>query len=133
MIVTPTSEGATRLPLRLDLARAHARAYLADAPNRPTPAQIEDAVQVLDELITNAWQHAAGPTAASLRVTPDGAVSIEVHDGSARVPVPHDASPDDEHWRGLRIVAALASWGAEAYPPRGKRVWALVSAARPAA
>jgi hypothetical protein len=130
MIVASTSENATRLPLRLDLARAHARAYLAGLPNRPTESQMDDTVQVLDELIANAWQHAAGPTAASLRVTPDGSVSVEVRDASTRIPRPREPSPDDEHWRGLRIVAALATWGAEACPPRGKRVWALVAPQR---
>lgn len=53
-----------------------------------------------------------------------GTVVIEVHGGHPDAPRPRGPDPDDEHGRGLQLVAALAAgWGVR-HDGRHKIVWA---------
>ncbi|MFJ2648293.1 ATP-binding protein [Streptomyces sp. NPDC087420] len=85
------------------------------------------ATLIVDELVANAAQHAR---AKSIRVTitrtAERTVRVAVVDKDHKLPTPHEAGPDEEHGRGLTIVAGLsAEWGVD--PLRwGKRVWADV-------
>lgn len=95
-------------------------------------AVTDNVLQVTDELVANAVEHAAsdgeGPGAQTLEVgivpTQRG-VRIEVHDGSHRHP--EEGLSESDEQQGLRIVATLASsWGVDDEPD-GKTVWAEMS------
>lgn len=85
---------------------------------------VDDAMLVVSELVTNAIVHAGGE--AELRLFPSpGMLRIEVADNGAEAPDPHLAGDDDEHGRGLLLVAVLsAAWGTEPTESGGKVVWA---------
>jgi anti-sigma regulatory factor (Ser/Thr protein kinase) len=99
-----------RLPSSVGAARDQAR-ELAAAWGVP-PGIIDSLVLILSELVTNAVRYGQDP---EVRVDIDlerTQLRIDVHDGgtgpSGTVQVPDD----DEHGRGLLLVAALASrWG----------------------
>jgi anti-sigma regulatory factor (Ser/Thr protein kinase) len=86
--------------------------------------ELEDAaVLATDELVANGLVHAG--TGLHVRVCDvEGAVRIEVQDGSVRAPERRQRLPEDaEQGRGLHIVDALArAWGSESRPG-GKLVW----------
>ncbi|HUR48963.1 MAG TPA: response regulator [Acidimicrobiales bacterium] len=100
-------------------ARADLRAALA-AEISPTANEI---IQLLTtELVTNAVTHGHGAVTVTAEVSGDR-VRIAVGDDSAIVPVPGNASADDEGGRGLALVEGLAArWGVEEVPT-GKVVW----------
>lgn len=89
------------------------------------PDDVEAAVLVANELVSNAVEHAR--TELELTVKLDGAmIAIRVRDGSPDEPRhrPHDFSA--LRGRGLQVVAALAfrwGWTSDA---EGKTVWADV-------
>jgi CheY-like chemotaxis protein len=87
---------------------------------------IDDALLVVSELVTNAVLHAR--SSAELRLVPgEETLRIEVADEGRAGPDPVLASADDEHGRGLLLVAVLsAAWGTEARTDGGKVVWADV-------
>lgn len=92
-----------------------------------------DAQLIVTELITNAYQHAAGSDSFELEILgyPDR-IRIALADGSAARPVIAELDRTRPSGRGMRIVAALAAaWGAEDHHG-GKRVWVDL-ATRPAA
>ncbi|WP_119727055.1 ATP-binding protein [Thermomonospora amylolytica] len=91
---------------------------------------VEDAVTVLTELVTNAWQ--AGADRIAVLVEADagvGVVRVCVRDDAPGVPCRREPGPWDGRGRGLLMVEALAvRWGhhplaSEAGRP-GKAVWA---------
>lgn len=84
----------------------------------------QDAMLVASELATNGVLHGQPPLGLTLTAEQD-VLEISVQDGS---PVPALAgSPQDEHGRGLGIVAALAlTWSSETVPGDGKVVTAEV-------
>ncbi|MFC5185614.1 ATP-binding protein [Actinomadura harenae] len=98
----------------------------------PDPADIDDVVLIVDELITNAVVHGRG--AVRLRLTLDGAPAAPVllgeitDDHPARPALPSAvAAPRGLDWsedgRGLLLVTALATdYGTRSRPP-GKTVW----------
>ncbi|ARF53886.1 ATP-binding protein [Streptomyces gilvosporeus] len=103
---------------------------------------IEAAVLIVCELATNAIQHGARPpdgaagepepdAVITLRLTRASAVlHIEVHDGSAVLPVPRTAAGDEDCGRGMAIIAALAeSWTCGRNPGGGKWVRATLPCA----
>ncbi|MFD7701726.1 ATP-binding protein [Streptomyces caelestis] len=76
---------------------------------------------LVSELVSNALRHASGP----LRLTLERVSGLRclVSDGSADLPRPADAGPEDECGRGLLLVDMLAArWGCEG-GPEGKSVW----------
>ncbi len=83
------------------------------------------------ELVTNAILHGRPPIQLRLRLTARDAV-IEVYDGTAVLPRKLRPTPDDEHGRGLQLVASLAR--ALGHAPAAPRQVRLVHRrARPAA
>ncbi len=88
---------------------------------------IDDAVLVTSELLTNASLHAVPPL--QLRVLgDDGEIRIEVHDHASYEPRKQRPDSEDEHGRGLQIVAAIADrWGTRP-TDSGKAVWCVLSA-----
>ncbi|TYB42102.1 ATP-binding protein [Actinomadura chibensis] len=83
------------------------------------PADADDIVLIVDELVTNAVVHGDGPVRLTLRLDgpPDRRrLTGDVHDDGARAPAkapapPTGAQPPDwsEAGRGLLLVAALAT------------------------
>jgi CheY-like chemotaxis protein len=119
--------GAT-LVLENDLRSASlARAFVEEqCRSWGLHAVVEDALLVVSELVTNAVVHAR--SASELRLVPGAeTLRIEVADDDRAVPDPVVAGKDDEHGRGLLLVAVLsAAWGTEARDQGGKVVWADV-------
>ncbi|WP_078858467.1 ATP-binding protein [Streptomyces sp. NRRL F-2799] len=86
----------------------------------------ESAVLVVSELVTNAVVHTASSRVVCELADRDGLVRIAVRDEGCAPGEPHPAQqrPDEEHGRGLLLVAALCrAWGAQEYGP-GLLVWA---------
>jgi anti-sigma regulatory factor (Ser/Thr protein kinase) len=83
-----------------------------------------DAVLIVSELVTNAYQHAPGTDSLELElVRRDNGVRIWLADNSAVMPVIRELVGPERRGRGMYIVAALATaWGAEPHHG-GKRVW----------
>jgi PAS domain S-box-containing protein len=92
-----------------------------------TSRLVDDAVLATSELVTNAIVHGLGPIDLRLR-TNNGEVLVEVQDRGRFQPRRLRPTPEDEHGRGLQIVAALAArWGTRATED-GKSVWCVLSA-----
>lgn len=84
---------------------------------------VEDAEQVVSELVTNAILHGSEPVTIRL-LRGEHALRVEVEDGGRMLPVVGRPTSDAMTGRGLSLVAALASgWGVEE-SPAGKVVWA---------
>jgi anti-sigma regulatory factor (Ser/Thr protein kinase) len=102
---------------------ATARLLVRTALAGREPGQIDDALLVVSELMTNAIREATQPV--ELRIgTATERVRLTVTDCSPGEPCLRDASPDSDHGRGLYLVDAIAeSWG---WVPgaAGKTVWA---------
>lgn len=83
----------------------------------------EDTRLVVSELVTNAVN--AGSPEVNVTVAVHRAyVRLAVDDYVPRRPQKRWAAPEDEHGRGLMIVASLSrAWGVD-YVQRGKQVWA---------
>ena len=84
---------------------------------------IDDALLLLDEVITNAIQHTVGDVTVHLRLAEH--LRVTVHDASIRPPERRASPADDsDNGRGLHIIERLAAaWGSEPDPAGGKRVW----------
>ncbi|MFE2043425.1 SpoIIE family protein phosphatase [Streptomyces sp. NPDC059477] len=131
-------------PLAPGTARGLVRAALADWGGREPPGgrrpgvrQVDDALAVVSELVTNAVVHARTDIELVCRLDlRTGALLVEVGDHHpSRAPrdagTDTDAEPPDdtpEYGRGLRMVAALSlEWGVT-YRRDGKTVWARLPA-----
>jgi anti-sigma regulatory factor (Ser/Thr protein kinase) len=76
------------------------------------PVDVEIAVLLTSELMTNAIAHEAGETVMLTITCICGQLRVDVHDTSYDVPVPVDAPLDAETGRGLMLVTSLATdWG----------------------
>ncbi|HSE10627.1 MAG TPA: SpoIIE family protein phosphatase [Nocardioidaceae bacterium] len=90
---------------------------------------VDDAVLTTSELVTNAIVHGLGPIDVRLR-TNSREVLIEVRDRATFQPRKLRPTAEDEHGRGLQIVAALADrWGTRVTED-GKSVWCVLSSSR---
>ncbi|NJC69616.1 SpoIIE family protein phosphatase [Planosporangium thailandense] len=87
-------------------------------------------VLLVSELVTNAVLYGASPIELRMRRT-SGHVVLEVHDAAPFLPRKLRPAPDDEHGRGLHLVAHLADrWGTRP-TPHGKAVWCVFSTPHP--
>jgi anti-sigma regulatory factor (Ser/Thr protein kinase) len=97
--------------------------------DRASDEQLERAVLIVSELVTNAVMHGAEPIRLELAFVHDGLL-IGVFDASADASVvilPDPSRVNGVGGRGLRIVQQLASsWGVEQHDTE-KRVWAVVA------
>jgi PAS domain S-box-containing protein len=102
---------------------AMARGFLAGVlQSAGLGAQLDTAVLLASELVTNAVRHATGPCTLIVGIHED-VVEVSVEDGDPRMPAARQASLDDEDGRGLLLVDALADdWGFRALPA-GKATW----------
>lgn len=101
---------------------AWVRAEVRRLVGRCAGIEVSDAVQVSDELVSNACRHARSPRTCRLLVDEHDRFRIEVHDSS---PAPaRIRRPDHTGGRGLLLVAQLATrWGTD-WRAGGKTVWA---------
>jgi anti-sigma regulatory factor (Ser/Thr protein kinase) len=109
-------------------AVSEARAFVAAALESRAvhPTVVQRAVLLTSELVTNAVLYGRPPIQLRLRQTARHAV-IEVYDGTAVLPRKLRPTPDDEHGRGLQLVASLAErWGTRPLA-HGKSVWCMVA------
>jgi anti-sigma regulatory factor (Ser/Thr protein kinase) len=99
--------------------RRHVRDLLAGYRGIP----VDDAVLVVDELVSNAYQHGQSPRACRLAFSSEGQyLRVEVDDASPRQPRLRTA--DETGGRGLMLVDRLApAWGVT-YHDHHKTVWA---------
>ena len=126
-------------------ATGHPR-YTECLPNEPASARIarclvrtamaawgiEDltdcAELIVSEFVGNTVEHARGNRIRVIVERPDSStVRVAVADKDRRKPAPHDATPDDEHGRGLALVSRVANdWGVEPRQWGGKVIWAVL-------
>jgi PAS domain S-box-containing protein len=131
--VPPADGGAAAASAAMAIAAeaqtvGEARAFVAAAlESRGTDRTVvQRAVLLTSELVTNAVVHGRPPIQLRLRHTARHAV-IEVYDGTAVLPRKLRPTPDDEHGRGLQLVASLAErWGTRPLA-HGKSVWCMLA------
>ncbi|WP_426503783.1 SpoIIE family protein phosphatase [Dactylosporangium sp. McL0621] len=93
-----------------------------DAPQRV----VDDLVLIVSELAANAVLHGRPPIQLRLRRTQTHVV-LELHDTAPYLPRKQRPTPDDEHGRGLQLVASLCDrWGTRPTAD-GKAVWCMRS------
>ncbi|WP_328665624.1 ATP-binding protein [Streptomyces sp. NBC_00322] len=73
-----------------------------------SPTARDDALLIISELVTNAVLHALPPAALRVRCIHRRLVRIEVTDGGPRPNSLPKTDPNEEHGRGMLIVAAMA-------------------------
>lgn len=106
-------------------AVGRARRFVRDTLERwHVDADVDDALLVVSELVTNAITHGDSTCQLRLRTTA-ATLRVEVLDSGAGTPDPRAPSATREHGRGLHLVSALTTaWGIDQVPGRGKLVWA---------
>ncbi|MBW8482756.1 ATP-binding protein [Actinomadura parmotrematis] len=94
------------------------------------PADTDDIVLMVDELLTNAVVHGTGPLTLRLRLDATAAGTVltaEITDGDPTAPGPPGPGPALLDWsedgRGLLLVHALATDFGTRPEPAGKTVW----------
>ncbi|MGI5184158.1 SpoIIE family protein phosphatase [Dactylosporangium sp. CA-152071] len=122
----PTAPPTARRRFRGEaISAAAARRFAADMLTAWKQAPIiDDALLLLDEVITNAIQHTVGDVTVELCL--DEYLRVTVHDTSIRPPERRTspAGADSDNGRGLHIIEHLAAaWGSELVPTGGKLVW----------
>lgn len=99
------------------VARRFVRAELAESP-----LDVDTAVLLVSELVTNAVLHARSPFRVLVEPGAE-AIRVEVHDGSPVPPRMHRFAPTSATGRGLRLLDRLAqTWGVT-HMSDGKSVW----------
>lgn len=88
--------------------------------------RLDDALLCVSELATNALLHGVPPGRGfrlHIGMCAHGVIRIEVEDSGDGMVAANDPRPEEEHGRGLLLVAALADkWGTGVRDP-GKSVW----------
>jgi anti-sigma regulatory factor (Ser/Thr protein kinase) len=86
--------------------------------------RLDDVLLATSELVTNAFEHGAGPHRLELAYA-GGRLTLRVHDTGSLLPELRAPSPAEARSRGLVLVQALSEdWGFERCPG-GKFVWAV--------
>ncbi|MGC9671197.1 SpoIIE family protein phosphatase [Planosporangium sp. 12N6] len=89
-------------------------------------SRAREIVLLVSELVTNAVVYGRPPIELRIRRT-GGHVVLEVYDAAPFLPRKLRPTPEDEHGRGLQLVAHLADrWGTRP-TPHGKAVWCVFS------
>jgi hypothetical protein len=113
----------TRLPPALQ-APQQARAFVRDALATWKLDGFGEVTELLvSELVANVVTHVH--SAMTLRAEFAGdTLRVAVDDDSYESPVVGHPDPEDEHGRGMLLIAQLANdWGAEQHADDGKTVW----------
>jgi len=125
--------GGGRCWLELDLpAECHsprvAREAVCAAAREWVPAEVVSGAGLCaSELVTNVVLHTDCARCHLVVSYEHGELSMAVHDDSPGLPA-MIAARSEEHGRGLRIVASLATdWGVVRESPTGKSVWLRMS------
>ncbi len=104
-------------------APAEARAFVRATGGRWN-VNVDDAVLVVSELVTNVVRHVGGRLRVCLRRNSDRLI-IEVSDTSITPPSRQSPVLQETSGRGLLIVERLATaWGSRVNVDGGKTVWA---------
>lgn len=91
------------------------------------PRAINDTLNVVSELMTNAVKHTSSGQVELVLTFADGLLLVEVRDESTQPPVLVRDAGDEEGGRGLQLVHAFASdWGWLPLDQAHKSVWALM-------
>jgi anti-sigma regulatory factor (Ser/Thr protein kinase) len=111
-------------------ARHWAADRLADVPVH----DLDDILLVINELVSNAYEHGGGAVQLRLDRLPfPSRITIEVDDMSLLTPTPGSSrlGPEHHRGRGLVLVSRLATeWGVRSYSEAGgKTVWACCTLA----
>lgn len=86
-----------------------------------------DVLLVVNELVSNVYDHARFPARVRLRRSAEPCVvRVSVDDASPSVPVLRPSSPDSARGRGLVIVKKVAEQWGVVQRAVGKSVWALI-------
>ena len=136
------SDRRSRDPIRVDDAEDHgmivlgremrsvrrARQWLTSfLGQQASAAQLDDAVLVISELVTNALRHGLGEVVVRASVADDSAVRLSVTDSGTEQPRLLPPDPQRIGGLGLRIVDDVAqSWGVATFPG-GKTAWAVIT------
>ena len=117
-----TTSASTDLPGETLSAR-RARRFVVAALDALGVSGARDTAELLvSELVTNAVVHGGSGVRVSVEST-EGRVRVSVSDESPTVPILRNPVPEDEHGRGMFLVATLSSrWGVDPSTP-GKCVW----------
>jgi anti-sigma regulatory factor (Ser/Thr protein kinase) len=115
-------------PLRLPTsvrAPGLARQYLHKYAGHLPASELEDALTMTSELVTNAVEYGRPDIVLQISFSPPHVTVSVSDDGPDPVPAtPIDPSPGDLHGRGLLIVDRAASrWGITNHTDDGKSVW----------
>jgi anti-sigma regulatory factor (Ser/Thr protein kinase) len=107
---------------------AAARRWARETLPCMTGDELDDLLLIVNELVSNAFDHGRGPYALRLRqFTEPCSVRIEVDDASPELPVLGNSRIGDHRGRGLIMINALAKdWGVTP-GPTGKTVWAEIT------
>jgi len=87
------------------------------------PVDMDVAVLLTSELVTNAITHTASQTVSLAIVAAERGLRVDVHDASSCLPVMLDAAADAETGRGLKLVASLSDEWGYYRTPAGKGVY----------
>ena len=99
----------TAAPTSVAVARGQVRSAIF---GWDVPVDVETAVLLTSELVTNAIAHEAGETVMLTITCICGQLRVDVHDTSRAEPVPVDVPLEAETGRGLMLVASLSTdWG----------------------
>lgn len=120
-----TGDSTISLPCDAN-APAQARHYVSAHLGWLPPADLDDALVLVSELVSNAVRYGEPEITLQLRTDPPG-VAVAVSDHGPELPRVVDTPPEPQaiSGRGLLIVDALANrWGITPdRPPPGKTVW----------
>jgi len=88
---------------------------------------VEDALLVVEELVTNVVDHARTRFLLAVRLT-DQVLHVSVRDDATGLPELRPFDPDAARGRGLLVIASVAQrWGCDRHE-HGKTVWADLAA-----